>query len=541
MTAMNEYCINEKRAGNVTPIVVFLIMTLLTGCIKKSLEYDLDIKETIVININTEPPTLDWSKSTDTTSHEIQKNIMDGLADYDLYDLDLPLRPLLAEKWESTNKAKTWRVTLRKGVKWTDGVEFEAQHVIDGWKRLLHPMTASEYAYFIFNIQGAKEYNSGEFKDFSKVGVKAVNKYELLIELKKSMNFFPHLLAHHSTYPIRLDIVNKYGEGKWTEAKNIVTLGPFILKVWEHDKAIVLERNENYWGEKPKVKNVLAYMINEESTAISLFESGKLDYQKELPSTEISILKQKPEFVSKGNLLLYYYGFNVMKKPFDDVNVRKAFVHAIDRDEVTRMLGGGESPTSNWIPKGMSGYNQSVGLKFDPKKAKEYLKKAGYEKVEKMPKVVIGFNTTDNHKRIAENIQQQLKKHLSISVELKNEEWKVYLSTLNADPYPIFRLGWMADYPHPNNFMSLMLSYSDNNRGRWVNKKYDALIEAAVSEMDSQKRLKLYNEAQKIMLEEDAAVIPIYSGVRNQLISNRLKDFPVNVMDQRVYTRVSIQ
>ncbi len=530
-----------NKHGIISIFLGFVFLSFM-GCTKKSsLEYGLDLKETIVININTEPPTLDWSKSTDTTSHEIQKNIMDGLTDYDLYNPSLPLRPLLAEKWEATNQAKTWRITLRKGVQWTDSVEFEAQHVIDGWERLLNPMTASEYAYFIFNIKGAKEYNSGTLKDFSKVGVRAVNKYELLVELKKSMSFFPHLLAHHSTYPIRKDIVNKYGEGKWTEAENIVTLGPFNLKIWEHDKAIVLERNENYWGEKPKIKNVLAYMINEESTGISLFEAGKLDYQKELPSTEISILKQKPEFVSKGNLMLYYYGFNTTKKPFDNINVRKAFAHAVDRDEVTRMLGGGETPTSNWIPKGMPGYSENIGLKFDPKKAKDYLKKAGYEDPRKLPRVVIGFNTNDNHKRIAENIQEQLKKYLGVSVELKNEEWKVYLSTLNVNAYPIFRLGWMADYPDPDNFMSLMLSYSENNRGKWANKNYDKLIETAVSEMDLQKRLALYNQAQKVMLEEGAAVIPIYSGVRNQLISKRLKDFPVNVMDQRIYTRVSIK
>ena len=148
-------------------------LTLFTACTKKSdtLEYGLDVKDTLRINLQTEPPSLDWSKSTDTTSAMIENNIMEGLVEYDLKDPDLGTIPALATEWKPSQNAKVWTFTLRKGVKWTDGVEFTGQHVIDGWERLLKPATASEYAYFLFDVKNARAYNGGKLKDFKQVGI----------------------------------------------------------------------------------------------------------------------------------------------------------------------------------------------------------------------------------------------------------------------------------------------------------------------------------------------------------------------------------
>jgi oligopeptide transport system substrate-binding protein len=514
-----------------------------TACTNKNKkeEYGLDIRETIRVNIRTEPPSLDFSKATDTTSAEVGYNIMDGLVNYDIYDPDLKLIPALAEKWEANKAGDVWTLTLRKGVKWTDGVEFVAQHVLDGWERLINPATASEYAYALFPLKNAQEYNQGKIKDFSQVGVKTTNPYTIVVELKRPMSFFPHLLPHHSTYPIRKDVIEKFGD-KWTDPKNIVTLGPFKLKTWDHDKAIVLERNETYWGEKPKVKNVLMYMINEDSTSVALFESGRIDLLHELPSKELPRLRKMPEYRDVGTLLLQYWGFNTKKKPFDDSKVRQAFNYAVDRKEIVQMLARGDIPATSWIPAGMSGYEPDRGLTFDIEKAKALLAEAGYgEGKKKFPKIQMVFNTNEDHQRVAENIQAQLKRNLGIDLEIKNEEWKVFLDRLKTDPPELFRMGWLLDYPDPDNVMNLMTSYSENNRTKWKNTDYDKLIESAAAELNEQKRKSLYSQAQSLLVEKETPVIPLFNGVRQLLISKRVENPPVNRLERYEYRKVSIK
>lgn len=524
---------------------IFLAILLssigLLSCTKKTtLEYGLKLEETIRINLLSEPPSIDWHKGTDTTSALVTENIMDGLTEYDYSSSELPTHGALATELTPSNKAKTWTITLRKGVKWSDGVEFTAQHVIDGWERLLNPKTAAEYAYFLYTIKNAKGYSEGKIKDFSQVGVKINDKGQLVVELEQPQSYFPYLLTHHSTFPIRKDIVEKFGD-KWTDPANIVTLGAYKVKIWEHDKNLVLERNEDYWGEKAKVKNILAYMINEYSTALNLFDSGKLDFQQSLPSRELAKLRTKPGYRQTPIFSIYYYGFNVRKPPFDNVKVRKAFAQAIDRKQITELINGGQVPLSSWIPVGMFGYEAERGLKFDPEAAAKLLDEAGYKDRSKLPSIKLGFNSNEDHQRIAENVQAQLKKNLGVSVELRNEEWKVYLNSLKTDPPNMYRMGWVGDYPDPDNFMNLMTSYSENNKTGWKNAEYDKYIQEGASIVNRDQRKAVYSKAQALMTEQEVPVFPVYSSVTQNMISERVQNFPLNAMNRFPLKGVSLK
>jgi len=522
-------------------VVLFAVLVLFvtSGCTRRGKDIDVELpngeratlkyEETLRIMITSEPPSLDWHRAADTTSALVTANLMEGLTQYDLSDKELKLMPALAEKWESSDNARKWKFTLRKDVVWSDGVPFTVQHVVDGWRRLLSRQTASEYAYFLFGIKNAKLFNEGK-KTWEEVGVKVTGPNEITVELERSMSYFPYLLTHHSTFPIRLDVVEKGGD-RWTEPGNMVTLGPFTLKVWQHDRLLVLERNDKYYGEKPQIKNIIAYMIQEQATAINLFDSGKLDSVHDLPSVELRRLRTRKEFRETSRLSIYYYGFNVTKPPLDNPLVRKAIAMAIDRQQLVQMLAGGQHPLTGWIPSGMFGYEADRGLTFDPEKARELLKQAGFGPGKKLPKIEIKFNTNEDHQRIAENIQAQLKQNLGIEVELKNEEWKVYLNTLRTDPPHIFRLGWQADYPDPDNFMSVLLSYSENNHTKWKNAKYDQLVTKAAGSLDREERLRLYSEAQKLLVEEEVPAVPLYSTVKHVLVNERVENYPLNVME----------
>lgn len=491
----------------------------------------LAYEETLSAAITSEPPSIDWLKSSDTDSSWIEEHLMDGLVAFDFSKPKLEIKPALALSWQSKEGGRVWQFQLRDDVKWSDGVPFTSQHVYDAFKRILEPATGAIAVDNIYPILNAKLYNEGRVKDFSQVGVKIISPHEIKFVLEKPMTFFPMLLAHHTTFPVRMDVIEKHQE-LWTEPENLVVLGPYKLKHWHHDSRLVLERNEGYWGDAPKIKYVVFYMVGKSSTQLRMFERGRIDFMRDLPSSEIPRLRKWPEFQTFPGLRLYYIGFKVQKKPFDNKRVRQAINMAIDRHEIVKVLGGGQYPLKSWVPYGMFGFEEDLGLEYNPQKAAKLLDEAGFKNRDKIPSIVLGFNTEEKHKRVAENIQAQLKKNLGIRIELKNEEWKTFLNGLrSASAYSMFRLGWVADYADPHNFMAILVSYSENNRTGWKNLEFDQLVSKALSESDPAKRLETYRRAQKIIVEEEIPALPILTDVNQLLVSKRIKNFQNNVLD----------
>ena len=532
----------DKRGSSVSKLLSLLSFFLIfSSCVKKNTsgDFGLEKSKTLRMRLTGEPPTLDWHKASDTESSLITSNIMEGLVVYSYTSDGVGVSPALAESWESLESARVWDFTIRKGVVWSDGEPFEPQHIIDGWERLLNPKTASQYAYFLYSIKNARAYNEGKIKDFSKVGI-TLQGHKLRVELNHPL-FFPYLLTHSSTFPVRKDIVERFQE-KWTEPENIVTLGPYSMTKWIHDQAIVVKRNPTYFGSPARTENVIFYVIQEHQTAINLFEMGKIDVIRTLPPKDLPALRKLKEYYTYPSLSTYYYGFNTEIPPTNNKDFRKALIHAVDRQQIIKILQGDHKPLTGWIPHGMFGHNSDAGLAYDPVRAKSYLKKAGFDEVNSPPKIELSFNTLEAHKTIAENIQSQIKENLGIQVEIKNEEWKVYLESLKVRPTHLYRMGWVADYPDPNNFFEIMLSYSENNRTKWKNKEFDRLVEDAAGLVeDKVKRLELYNKAHEILVTEEAPVFPIYTRVEQHLISTRVISFPTNVMVEFRLKNTSLQ
>jgi oligopeptide transport system substrate-binding protein len=304
---------------------------------------------------------------------------------------------------------------------------------------------------------------------------------------------------------------------------------------------VVLAANPKYFGGQPKLEKVNAYIVNEDTTAINMFESGSLHYVSRLPAIEIDRLKTNPAYRNSPFLRGYYYGFNVTKPPFNDVRVRQAFAHAIDRSQIVSLLKGGQIPTTSWVPKGMPGYEPKVGLDFDLKKAKSLLKEAGFPDGKGFPEVTFMFDTRDDNKVIAERLQRMWKTNLGVDLKAQNEDWKVYLNRLKTDPPAMFRMGWGADYPDPDNFLNLFTSYSGNNQTRWKNAEYDKLIERAASESAMPKRLAFYKKAQVLLLEKDTAIVPLFIDALNVLVSPQAKGVELNAMDHLSLKHVVMQ
>ncbi|MBI4228362.1 MAG: peptide ABC transporter substrate-binding protein, partial [Deltaproteobacteria bacterium] len=283
---------------------------------------------------------------------------------------------------------------------------------------------------------------------------------------------------------------------------------------------ILLRKNPNYWGEKPKVEFVKMIMNENPTSALALYESGELDYVDGtgIPVLEIPRLRLLPDFNTQLQFRGNYIAFNVNKHPFFNPLVRKAFSAAIDRASIVNLIQGAGIPATSWIPKGMLGYAPNIGIKFDPEQARAWLSEAGYPDGKGFPKVTFLYPDVGSNRLIGEALQSMWKKHLGILVELSNQEWKVYLSTINTDPPEIHRAGWGADFPDPHNFMNLFECSSGNNRTNWCNHRYDELVEKAAQEIDVEKRRELYNQAQEILTEKDVPIAPFLISIQQSMV-----------------------
>jgi oligopeptide transport system substrate-binding protein len=487
------------------------------------------------INLETEPPTLDWNLATDGVSIIAIEQLMRGLT---RLGPALEPEPDLAASWAVSDDGRTYTFKIRPGVLWSDGVPLRAQHFVDSWRRLLDPKTAAEYAYFLFGVHNARAFNAGKVSDFGQVGVRAPDDQTLVVELDAPLVYFPALVNFMVTFPLRADLVARYGE-RWTDPGNLVTLGPFVLEEWRHEYRMVLRANERYWAGRPPLDRITAFMVQEGSTALVLFEQGLLDLVR-IPPLEIRRYASRPEYVRRALLRGYYYGFNVKKPPFDDPRVRRAFALAIDRAKFPELLRGGEQPWPSWIPPGMPDANPELGLRFDPERARALLREAGIDPAQLAP-VRIVYNNDQTHKLVAELVQAFWKDNLGVRVELQNREWKVFLKEVETDTPPVFRMGWGADFPDPDNFMNLFTSYSENNHTGWANPRYDALVESAAREADPAQRQELYDQAQQLLLEEDVPIVPLFVTSANFAVQPRVHGFVPSPMDLFFFEQVQTE
>tara|TARA_Y100000590_G_scaffold92674_1_gene104857 strand:+ start:6857 stop:8425 length:1569 start_codon:yes stop_codon:yes gene_type:complete len=493
----------------------------------------------IRINISNEPPTLDWNLATDSTSFQIINNIMHGLTKI---DDDNEIVPNLAKSWTIDESGKIITIKIRE-VFWTDGKRLDAKDFLDSWERLLNPVTAADYAYFLYDIKNAKDYNLGKISDFKKVGVKALDKETLEITLTDKKSYFVSLLSFMSTFPIRKDIIEKYNN-KWIEPENIVTLGNYILSKWENHDFILLKPRDS------SKNDIMLIMNSNPTSSLAMFENGKLDIVdgSGIPLLEIPYLKKKKLLKSKNRFANTYIGFNLDEPPFDNEEIRKAFAISIDKRIFEKVFQGTVKATNYWLPERIPPMTKdsanTESYSFDEKNislANRIIDKNGYRDRSDFPRVKLLYPESGNNRIIAEILQNRWSENLGIMIDIEGLEWKIYLSTLDNDRPNMFRGGWIADYPHAHNFMNLFTCNSGNNETGWCNKDYDNKIFSASSNYNSKKSEELYNEASAILTVNDIAIIPLFYSVQLYLKSERIKNAGFTSMGVMDFDRIIIK
>ncbi len=473
-------------------------------------------KNEFIINNGAEPQTLDPSLVSGVPEHRIYMALFEGLVIND--PKTCLAAPGVAEKWTVSPDGTKITFKLRK-TKWSDGTPITAQTVVKSWLRTLAPETGAEYAYMVtMAVKGAEAYNAGKAGPEA-VGIKAVDDYTFEVELIGPMPYAVDMMAHYAFAILPMHVIEKYGPD-WIKPDKIVVNGPFKLKEWRPKERLVVIKNPTYWDAKNvKLESIVFLPIDDNNTAYNMFKNGEIDWNTGVPLDMIDEARVRADYQVNPQVATYYYIFNVTRKPFDDVRVRKALAMVLDRNElVTKVTKGGQQPTLAMVPP-MAGYTPAKGNPFNVQAAQKLLADAGFPNGQGFPKMVLLYNTSEGHKKIAEWAQEQWKKYLNIEVALVNQEWKTFLDTRqNSHDFDFCRAGWVGDYLDPNTFLDMFLSDSGLNDGLFKNAKYDELVRKAATMKAGPDRMKVLQQAEEILVTQEQAVIPLYHYVNIDLI-----------------------
>ncbi len=393
-------------------------------------------------------------------------------------------------------------------------------------------------------------------EDESLLGVRAVDDRTLEVELERPTPYFIDLTARPMLYPVRRDVIEAFEKkGKpelWTRPESMISNGAYVLDEWKFRYEITMKVNPYYRNKDLlKIKHIHWLEVEEYKATLSLYKTGEIDYigdNLSIPPEYMPIAEKKKDFSRNNYLSVYWYELNTNKPPLDDVRVRKALDLAIDKKQlVEKITRSGQTPAKHYVPDFIgSGYSEQVAKDkaagtdpftgpdhdFDPARARELVKEAGYEVapqgggfvVKGMPNVEILYNTSEGHKAIAVAIQNMWKQNLGISVTLRNEEWGVMQKDYRDGNFQVLRFGWVAEYNHPNAILEPFLSAHAANQTGWASGEYDETMRRAAREADPVKSIELFRAAERIAVDARPR-IPLYFYTKSVLIKPWVKGF----------------
>lgn len=480
-----------------------------------------------------EPAFIDPYNAQETEGVQIVANTFDGLVDFD--PLTSKIRPAVAEKWEPNEDATVWTFTLKKNTKFHNGREVTAADFKYAWERIANPKTdpPSDISYHLSPIKGYDEMQEGTATELA--GVRVVDNYTLEVTLQYPFADFEFVVGHPALAPVPKEEIEKDPKAFMEKP---VGNGPFMMaEPWKHDESVRVVRFDDYYGKKALLDEVVFKIFKDEETAFLEFQAGNVDFA-EVPSGQIQATakefgKGKYEAGPGKDLLLgeetatYYINANNENPLLKNADLRRAISLAINRDAIAKTVyEGTRKPATGLVPPGVVGFRKNAGLysKYDPEEAKEFLEKAGYPNGQGLPTIKLSFNSGAGHEPVMQAVQANLK-DIGVNVELQGTEWAQFLDFRQNGRHELARDGWVFDYPIIDN-MLFPLFFSKNigkdNTSRYNNPEVDKAILDARAETDDEERVKLYQKAERLILE-DAGAIPIVFYAHRNVAQKRVR------------------
>jgi oligopeptide transport system substrate-binding protein len=470
-------------------------------------------------------------------SHEFILQIFGGLV---RLDDDLEPAPDIAERWEVSNGGRTFTFYLRKDVAFHDGREVTAQDVMYSWERAADPATGSLTAgTYLGDIVGVKEKLAGQAQEIS--GVRVIDDYTIEVTIDAPKSYFLSKL----TYPVTFVVDRNEAEdgGQWWREPN--GTGPFMLEDWEEEESLVLERYDGYYGEKAGVETVEFTLWG--GVPMNLYETGEID----VADVSIAYIDRVTDPTGPFHddlrivpeLSFSYIGFDHTSPPFDDVNIRRAFSMAIDKDRIIALVFRDMMEKADGIlPPGIPGFNEDLaGLDFDVAAARELIAQSEYGSADNLPPITI---TTMGWGGLVsgglEALIAEWRVNLGVEVEVRQLEPELFLYHLKEEKDQMYYMGWVADYPHPQNFLEILFrSGEDSNAGEYGNSEVDELLQRAGTEMDFERSLEFYRQAEQVLVE-DAASIPLWFGQNYILVKPYVSGYELTPMGYVELNQVAV-
>ncbi len=524
--------------------LIFISVIALSDCKKHKTLVELGNEQQILhIGNGDEISTVDPQSTSGMPEYHVILSLYEGLVAKNPQTLEIV--PAAAESWDVSEDAMVYTFHIRETAKWSNGEKLVANDFVQSWLRGLMPALGNEYASSYFVIKNGQNIYENKI-GIENFGAKALDQQTLQVTLIAPTPYFLQLLDHHSMYPVHIPTIKKFGAldergTRWTRPENFVSNGPFILNEWTPNKYLSVKKNLNYWDAKNVHLNEIRYYpIQKTSTEERMFRSGQLHATYYLPRDKLAIYKKSnnPALRSFPNYATYFYRFNNKIKPLDDVRVRKALAYSIDRNKIVDYVTKfGQIPAYSLTPPDTHGYIASAKMPYDVKLAQHLLAEAGYPNGVGFPELKITFNTSDEHQNIAVAVQQMWKQNLGIDIVLENTEWKVFLDKEKQMDYQIDRASWVGDYLDPNTFLEMFITENGNNRTGFSDLHYDALLAKAALEVDKEKRLAYFQEAESILVNS-VPILPFYTYNWNRLVSPSVQGWYDNLMDYYPFKNV---
>ncbi|WP_369899975.1 peptide ABC transporter substrate-binding protein [Bacillus manliponensis] len=515
-----------KKKISVITALALSTSVLMAGCAggektttKEKGEEAANDKQVLNLLETAEIPSMDTSKSTDTVSFRVFVNAMEGL-----YRLDKDNKPTpgMAKEVKISEDKKTYTFHLRDA-KWSNGEPVTANDFVYAWQRAVDPNTAAEYAFILFDVKNAQKINKGELP-LDQLGIKAEDEKTLVVELEQPAPYFLELTSFPTFYPLNEKFVKEQGENYALEAENLLYNGPFTMSKWKHEDSYQLKKNPDYWDkEAVKLEEINVSVVKETSTGVNLYESNEVD-RVILSSEFVDKYSKSEEFKSEIDPRMYFMRFNQKNSVFANEKVRKAIDLAYDKKGIANtILNDGSLPAYYLVPKefakGPDGKDFRDGNKNfrDGKDNVDQAKKLWEEAKKELGQDEITVEMLnydkDNLKKVGEYIKSELEKNLpGLKINIKQQPFKQKLELEKTLQYEFSLSAWSPDYPDPMTYIDMFITDSTFNEMQYSNPKYDELVAKSKGELlaDEKARWEALLEAERILIEEDAAISPVY-------------------------------
>jgi oligopeptide transport system substrate-binding protein len=506
---------------------IALLLGALLLCSSCSFSQKAIRKDQLRIALGTEPPSLDPALADTGVSVFVLKQILSTLFEY---DSEQRIVASDARSFEWQDQGRTLFIQLRKDLTWSDGKALQACHYRDGWVHALSPKIPSTLVELLFDIEGAEELKASRIGP-EKLGVRCDDqKASLTIQVKRPYALrLLHGLAFIVSAAHRKDLYQVHKE-KWLVAREGYagsSSGAYVIASWRHDQKIQLRSRESL-GEKnlvidrkAKIATIDLPIVRDPSTTFVMYESGDLDVIDEIPATLLPKIVGRKDRVISVSPTTYFVGFSVKESsPLQNKNLRRALAMSAGQFEVPQLLRGGETEAKGWIyPELLPEKYRPTASLFNLTEAQKIFKTAGYNAQKKL-KLNLYYNNGERHQLLMERLSYRWNTELPVEISLFPIEWKVLVSQIKTNPPELFRYAWTAVYPDPLFFLELFHSKSMNNFGAWKNEEYDQILSEISTVPLNERNEEFYRKvqrAQKILVVDDPALIPIYHYVKNAL------------------------